>query len=82
MPYIPQERRRSLNAGGKIETAGDLNYVLTSIVFDWLMHRPENYDNYNTVIGVLESMKLEIYRRTVSVYEDLKRDQNGDVFYE
>ncbi len=82
MPYVTQERRRTLNAGGTIETAGDLNYVLTSVVFDWLMQRSENYDNYNTVIGVLESMKLEIYRRTVSVYEDLKRDQNGDVFSE
>lgn len=80
MPYIPQGRRRRLNSGGEIETAGDLNYVLTSVVFDWLLQRPENYDNYNSVIGVLESMKLEIYRRTVAPYEDLKASINGDVF--
>ncbi len=46
------------------------------------MQRPENYDNYNTVIGVLESMKLEMYRRTVAPYEDLKVQENGDVFSE
>ncbi len=77
-----RERRRSLNAGGAIETAGDLNYVLTSVVFDWLMRRPESYDNYNTVIGVLESMKLEMYRKTVAIYEDLKESQNGAIFSE
>lgn len=82
MPYVPQERRRELNNGGEIETMGDMNYVLTSIVFDWLNRRPENYDNYNGVIGVLESMKLELYRRTVAPYEDLKVAQNGDVFSE
>lgn len=80
MPYITEERRRILNHGGVIETAGDLNYVLTSVVFDWLMQRPESYDSYNTVIGVLESMKLEIYRRTVAPYENMKAADNGDVF--
>jgi len=37
------------------------------------------YQTYNDVIGVLECIKQELYRRFVSKYEDLKIKQNGDI---
>jgi len=38
------------------------------------------YATLNTVIGVLECAKLELYRRVVADYEDQKCEENGDVY--
>jgi len=38
------------------------------------------YDDYNTLIGVLENIKLELYRRKIIPYEDIKIKENGDVY--
>jgi len=32
------------------------------------------------VIGVLESVKMELYRRKIADYEDEKCEENGDVY--
>ena len=37
------------------------------------------YEEYNSVVGVLESVKLEFYRRAVAAYEDNKIVENGDI---
>lgn len=58
---------------------GHLNYLITRLVLGWLP-TCSKYDDYNAVIGVLESVKLELYRRAVASYEDDKADENGDVF--
>lgn len=62
--------------------AGELNYVLTRIVEGWLEANglPNNYADYNEAMGVLECMKLELYRRVVAQYEDKKMQENGDVY--
>ncbi len=60
------------------DRAGDINYVISSIVWR-VLKRKLNYQNANTVIGVLESLKLELYRRLVVPYEDKKIQENGDV---
>jgi len=62
------------------ETSGELNFIITDIC---LAYRPadlRNYEHYNTIIGALESAKLEFYRRSVAPYEDKKIEENGDVF--
>ena len=69
MPYI------------NVNTKKVLNYVFTSLILRWLGDKP-NYAKYNEVIGVLECVKLEFYRRAVSVYEDSKLIENGDVYSE
>jgi hypothetical protein len=53
--------------------------MLTQLVVGWLGAAP-NYDNFNEVIGVLECMKLELYRRMIAPYEDTKCKENGDVY--
>lgn len=58
-------------------TPGELNYSITKIL---LATEPMSYTDYNALIGVLESCKLEFYRRAVAAYEDEKIVENGDVF--
>jgi hypothetical protein len=38
-----------------------------------------SYTNINAVIGVLECVKLELYRRLAASYEDKKVVENGDI---
>jgi predicted DNA-binding protein with PD1-like motif len=39
-----------------------------------------SYHNYNKAIGVLESVKLEFYRREVASYENKKIKENDDIY--
>lgn len=61
----------------RLAYSGDLNYIITRLL---LATKPELYDDYSTLIGVLESCKLEFYRRAVASYEDQKITGNGDVY--
>ena len=78
MPYIKQELREAIRAGGKAESPGELNYALTLLCLDYLGDAPK-YQSFNDVIGALECCKLELYRRRVAPYEDVKISENGDV---
>jgi hypothetical protein len=84
MPYIEQAERRRIDPKvAKLEKeiygVGELNYAITSILLKWLGPR-SHYEDYNSVIGILESIKLELYRRAVAPYEDEKLVVNGDVY--
>ncbi len=57
---------------------GLLNYSITKLILE-TGFKP-SYSEYNKIIGVLECAKLEFYRRAVSVYEEGKIVQNGDVY--
>src|SRR3990167_623354 len=84
MPYIPQRTRSIiLDATGKvdptaIETVGELNFAITHLVNTFC--KGDSYTAFNEVMGVLESAKLEFYRRRVAPYEDNKIAENGDVY--
>ena len=81
MPYITGEARARLDAGGRPESAGELNYAITRIVDDYLAARGGvRYAHLNEVIGALECAKLELYRRVAAPYEDAKREETGDVY--
>jgi hypothetical protein len=82
MPYIKKEIRADIDLTVKHYTRyllsnGELNYLITKLL---LAQEPSSYEGYNSLIGVLECCKLEFYRRAVSVYEDQKIKENGDVF--
>jgi hypothetical protein len=86
MPYVKKDDRDRINKSldiehlsGLIVTEGDLNYTITRLCHEFLKIKGEKYSVYNTVIGVLECAKLELYRRKVSLYEDKKIVENGDV---
>jgi len=80
MPYIKQELRERLEDGELPDNEGELNYVITGLLDDYLSAYGLNYTNLNALVGVLECAKLELYRRIVSPYEDEKLETNGDVY--
>ena len=86
MPYIKQEDRRKfettlVNADMETpEVAGELNYMTTVIIKQYLDKKGWSYTNMNEVVGVLECAKLELYRRMTAPYEDTKIEENGDVY--
>lgn len=82
MPYIAQEDRHFFNTHIKrlseeIKTPGELNYVITKLIL--LLIKKESYAKYNEVIGVLECVKLELYRMQIAKYEEIKKEQNGEI---
>lgn len=79
MPYIEQERRDALELV-RPSNVGELNYTITRLVDDYLDEFPINYATINSVIGVLECAKLELYRRIAAPYEEQKRFENGEVY--
>lgn len=86
VPYISKTQRKELDAllsGGHalyLEKPGELNYVLTKAVIAYLERKRLSYQSITEVIGVLETMKLELYRRLAVPYERRKHLENGDVF--
>jgi hypothetical protein len=77
MPYIDKDRRAE---GFEAQNIGELNYLITMLVKDYIERKGKNYANLNSVVGVLECAKLELYRRVAAPYEDMKCDENGDVY--
>jgi hypothetical protein len=86
-PYIKQENREKwtniindiLNELLKLpenEIEGELNYVITSILKK--CYKPK-YFNYNRLIGLLECIKQEMYRKVIGEYENQKEIENGRV---
>lgn len=82
MPYIKKQCRpeidRILSCFDSLNE-GEINYVITKICREYIIEHGESYVNYNALVGILECAKLELYRRKVSNYEDLKIIENGDV---
>ena len=90
MPYIEKKLRNYLVESPvglvKPKDAGELNFVLTTIVHNFLKRNGSaltgyqaRYQDYNDAIGALEGAKLELYRRHIAPYEDKKITENGDV---
>ena len=90
MPYIKQQRRvvfeeiteniaRTFLSNFQELEAGDLNYLFTVIAREYLASKGTSYKHFNDIIGALEGAKLELYRKTVVPYENIKIEENGDV---
>ena len=80
MSYIHKLDREQIIDGRDIETAGELNFVISTLINKYLTNKGKNYSNINEAIGVLECAKLELYRRVALPYEDIKIEANGDVY--
>lgn len=84
MPYITQEMRKLFEPS--LEeilmtinecNVGDLNYIITRIVHQWIKVQGLKYKNINAAIGVLDCAKMELYRMIAAPYEDNKIAENG-----
>lgn len=83
MPYIKQNIRANFDDHLKLLitlSPGDLNYIITKIIDNYLGNSGVSYTSINACIGVLECAKQELYRRIAAPYEDIKIKENGDVF--
>jgi hypothetical protein len=88
MPYISQQRRQlydeaiaALAAKFDADTpGGDINYIITRLLVHWIRKRGLSYAVLADAVGVMETAKLELYRRVVDPYEDRKIEENGDVY--
>lgn len=79
MPYIkPEDRCRVYIEHPR--TAGELNFLFTTLIIEYLEKKGESYQTYNDIVGALEGCKLELYRRKIAPYEDKKIEENGDVY--
>lgn len=80
MPYIENtNRRRDILSKGNDDprTVGELNFNITLMCHRYLERIGVNYTNINSVIGVLDCAKMELYRQIASKYEDKKKTENG-----
>lgn len=85
MPYISSKsRRRDIDASVAMydhpRDAGELNFVITRTIDKYLDEKGVSYHTLNEVTGVLEAVKMELYRRVIAPYEDKKITDNGDVY--
>jgi hypothetical protein len=87
MPYIEKIQREACNSLLKElldkicykTKTGILNYIITKILLKAIGQTP-TYSRYNELVGVLECVKMELYRRAIAKYEDKKISENGDVY--
>ena len=81
MLYIRQEEREKV-LNYVVEpfdmTPGQHTFLVTELVNAWLGDNPD-YSTYERILGRLELIKLEVWRRRVVPYEDQKRNENGDL---
>lgn len=88
MPYINQKHRRALDWAiremalsiCRLPVAvldGALNYVIIRLILR--CYGVPKYSNFVRMLGTLEAVKLELYRRLIGPYEDKKKDEEGDI---
>jgi len=92
MPYIKKSQRKVIDTyldklieqlkqmtnNGK-ENNGIVTYVIYKLMVSLYGHSLARYENMSNALKILESAKLEFYRRKMAPYEDKKILENGDV---
>jgi hypothetical protein len=59
---------------------GRLNYTICRLLIGVLeLVGLPKYHKFNSMVGILESVKLELTRRLTNGYEDQKIIENGDI---
>jgi hypothetical protein len=81
MPYINKKRREDF-AGLSVQmnSPGELNFVLTLLLMQYVQDTGLNYQSICEVTGVLDNVSKEFYRRVAVPYEEKKILENGDVY--
>jgi hypothetical protein len=87
MPYIKPEDRKKLDPSidALVEklavnhfNEGEVNYAFSRVLKAAFL-KESRYATINKIMGVLECVKSEFYRRHAAPYEDLKIKENGDI---
>lgn len=81
MPYINNGHRIYLEDHPlDVKSTGELNYMITGVIAEYLERNGLSYAVINNIMGALEGAKLEFYRRVAAPYENKKILENGDVY--
>ena len=87
MPYIPQNRRDGIETELTVDhlnwipsNAGDLNFVVSTFIANYIRANGLKYANLNEMVGALECAKMELNRVIIGPYEDIKIRENGAVY--
>jgi hypothetical protein len=86
MPYITKNQREFYSPFLGVlrdrlidnPNPGEINYCLSSVIWS-IFEDNKSYATANMLLGVLEAVKQEFYRRQVAPYEDAKQQENGDL---
>lgn len=81
MPYIPENERQLLADDCIPVTAGQLNYKIHLLLEEYLETSGLSYQSCNDIMGALQGVQQEFYRRKVAPYEDKKIKENGDISF-
>ena len=63
------------------QNAGDLNYLVSQFIDNFLVEKGLRYAHINEMIGALDCCKMELYRLIAEPYEDDVMEKNGKVYY-
>lgn len=77
MPYISSQSRKS-SENNIFDNPGDLNYAIHQMLDKYISQNGLRYRTINDIIGCLECIKHELYRRLAVPYEEEKMHENGD----
>jgi hypothetical protein len=87
MPYIPQTQREDIHMelieqglDFVPENAGELNFIVSTFVNNYLVAKGVRYANINEMMGALECAKHELYSVVAEPYEATKCEENGPVY--
>lgn len=97
MPYIKKEERQNFlspvglnptrenigfSAADTSENGGQLNYIISVAIANYVGKFGLNYDTIQDVFGMLEVVKAEFTSRIAIPYERLKAVENGGEIYD
>ncbi len=74
------EVRAQIDAGGRPVTVGELTYVLTGVVLEYVQAKGGKFQTFADILAALDATGKEFYRRQIAPYEDQKIVENGDVY--
>ncbi|MDB4314450.1 hypothetical protein N9955_00315 [bacterium] len=79
MPYIPKEDRPRLQTDVVPLNSGELNYAIHMLITNYVKEHGLRYSTCNDIGGALINVHAEFYRRLAGDYEDIKKEENGDI---
>lgn len=88
MPYITRKDRKQYQEilsslaemipQDRMQRPGHMNYIV-SLLIEKVYGKEMRYADHNEVMGFLNCIALEFYRRKTAPYEDLKITEEGDL---
>lgn len=78
MPYITREAVSFLNENSPT-TKGELNYLITELMVQYLKDNGKNYQNISDVIAAAQDAADEMKRRVLAPHEEAKKNDSNNV---